>query len=415
MEEMHSILTCCGGCADPPPASDDADKNRAMYAQVVAGKILREQLFASRYVDVDSPSSAGGSVVAPPARSASARAAPIEQLEGLGTWAFDPLAASVVAATSVTPAVFAGVFAYAMEASGLTAALRLSRSSLRRFAIDVAQIYHDSYNPYHNMRHALHVFHSMHMLCMMPEIKAGIVDAHPEVAFAAYVAAFCHDIDHCGSTNRFLVATNNQKAIRYHDVSPQEKHHAFVATQLLEASGLLDTTSISDPDVICDDVVRIIVATNIAYHDTVLAAFYTDCPTRCMKLLLKCADLSHTFAPLSSHLRWVEMLQAEFFIQGDREKFHGLPVTAMFDRNSPCTMHSTQSSFFQMIAMPMFEKLFEAFPSSAEHIKPMLDRNRAHWQSMKYVKQLGALGERGSAPIAAHTDERDMCQRTHSH
>ena len=75
------------------------------------------------------------------------------------------------------------------------------------------------------------------------------------------------------------------------------------------------------------------------------------------------------------------MLQSEFFIQGDREKYHKFPVTAMFDRELPSTMATTQAQFFKIIAMPMFEILFGAFPSAIAPIHDNIERNCEYWQN----------------------------------
>jgi hypothetical protein len=38
---------------------------------------------------------------------------------------------------------------------------------------------------------------------------------------------------------------------------------------------------------------------------------------------------------LQVHKRWVQNLEEEFFQQGDAEKRHDLPVSALFDREKP--------------------------------------------------------------------------------
>ncbi len=47
----------------------------------------------------------------------------------------------------------------------------------------------------------------------------------------------------------------------------------------------------------------------------------------------QCADLGHTAAQLSVHLRWVACLEEEFFRQGDAERDAGLPISPLFDRS----------------------------------------------------------------------------------
>jgi len=44
--------------------------------------------------------------------------------------------------------------------------------------------------------------------------------------FAVTLAAVCHDVDHPGLTNAFLVAASDPIALRYNDKAVLESHHA---------------------------------------------------------------------------------------------------------------------------------------------------------------------------------------------
>ena len=55
-----------------------------------------------------------------------------------------------------------------------------------------------------------------------------------------------------------------------------------------------------------------------------------------LKMVLKCADVGHLALPWTSHLAWVERLEAEFFSQGDLEKSLDItPVSFLMDRAKP--------------------------------------------------------------------------------
>ena len=47
--------------------------------------------------------------------------------------------------------------------------------------------------------------------------------------FAVALAAVCHDVDHPGLTNAFLVAASDPIALRYNDKAVLESHHAATA------------------------------------------------------------------------------------------------------------------------------------------------------------------------------------------
>ena len=51
--------------------------------------------------------------------------------------------------------------------------------------------------------------------------------------FAFVVASLGHDLDHRGKSNSFEINTSSQLALRYHDISPLEQHHAAVLFKIL--------------------------------------------------------------------------------------------------------------------------------------------------------------------------------------
>merc|ERR1712032_690192 len=79
---------------------------------------------------------------------------------------------------------------------------------------------------------------------------------------------------------------------------------------------------------------------------------------------LRCADIGHLATDWPVHMRWVRRLEAEMFAQGDQEKALGLKVSFLMDRGKPGVSES-QLSFFNYVALPLFNVLAEAFPLTA--------------------------------------------------
>lgn len=62
---------------------------------------------------------------------------------------------------------------------------------------------------------------------------------------AGYLSAICHDLDHKGLNNDFLIKTSSPLAIQYNDLSPLENHHLAQSFRLLNRDdcGLLSHLS----------------------------------------------------------------------------------------------------------------------------------------------------------------------------
>jgi hypothetical protein len=93
------------------------------------------------------------------------------------------------------------------------------------------------------------------------------------------------------------------------------------------------------------------------------------------QMALKCADLSHMVDATSYHLKWVADLEQECFLQGDAEKRLGLPVTPLFDRTKP-GLTKSQVAFMEIVALPLFQALSEAFPDTQYLCDGVSDRAR---------------------------------------
>ena len=85
--------------------------------------------------------------------------------------------------------------------------------------------------PYHNFNHAILVFHGCFIL-LKRSTKLSALLAHDE-QFAFLVSALGHDLDHRGRNNHFEINSSSELAIRYHDVSPLEQHHAAILFTIL--------------------------------------------------------------------------------------------------------------------------------------------------------------------------------------
>ncbi|KAF5838514.1 hypothetical protein DUNSADRAFT_2712 [Dunaliella salina] len=104
-----------------------------------------------------------------------------------------------------------------------------------------------------------------------------------------------------------------------------------------------------------------------------------------LQIALKCADLGHIAEDLDVHIRWVKLLEEEFWRQGDQEKAANLPLSPLFDRTKP-GISKSQVGFFDVVALPLLQILVSAMPGAL----PMLtgaEHNYDHWKHKEQHKQ----------------------------
>ncbi|GAX80978.1 hypothetical protein CEUSTIGMA_g8413.t1 [Chlamydomonas eustigma] len=102
-------------------------------------------------------------------------------------------------------------------------------------------------------------------------------------------------------------------------------------------------------------------------------------------MALKCADLGHLTSEVSVHQKWVELLQEEMFLQGDKERALGMvPISPLMDRNKPGITHS-QTGFFSVVAQPLYAAFTSVFPD-AQPLMDGLNANNKFWQSKQLAE-----------------------------
>ena len=80
--------------------------------------------------------------------------------------------------------------------------------------------------------HAASVLHYAYHLTRSPGGMKSLDIVEEIMEAALYMAAICHDYDHPGVTNDFLIRTHDPLAIYYNDRSPLENHHAAGSFQV---------------------------------------------------------------------------------------------------------------------------------------------------------------------------------------
>jgi len=299
---------------------------------------------------------------------------------------------------------------------GLTSLFNLDCAKLEKFLLLIERGYPVS-NQYHNRAHGASVVHCMHCLLSHGGIATsasmalnGVEDPvrrQKLVTLAGLLAAVIHDYDHEGVNNDFLVKSSSERAIFYNDKSPNENHHVAAAWRVLQRPdcNFLENLTVKESRQVRGVVVDLVLATDMANHGELLKKFKAVASSAgsklseaadsgdlvpaspqdalvALQLALKCADLGHLSLPWSSHMRWVQRLEEEFFTQGDQEVKLGMPASFLMDREKQGAS-DTQVGFFDFVVLPLFRELIKAFSSA----QPMLSAVEANYQKWKDIDE----------------------------
>jgi len=264
--------------------------------------------------------------------------------------------------------------------------VNVSVEKLKKFILCVRSCMFE--NPYHNWFHACDVTQTVYSLAEI----GGITENLSEVEyFALIVSALCHDLEHPGVNNPFLVSSRSDLATLYNDRSVLENHHCCRAFQLMLHADIQLLSEFSNANYVA---FRAVVLNNILATDMARHGEYTTKLKRMvdpntppeerkldrqfeMEIIIKCADTSNVLKPFIVAKKWAMRVTDEFFLQGDKEKESGMPLTPMCDRTSQGRV-ALQKGFVDFVIGPYYKLVAAAFPSLNPAFALMWD-NREAW------------------------------------
>lgn len=264
---------------------------------------------------------------------------------------------------------------------------KMEDMKLVNFINSIEKGYHKS-NPYHNSIHGADVLQNMTYL-----LSTSFLDEQLPALWklACWCAAMIHDVDHPGVTNAFLIAAKSELAIRYNDKAVLENHHCcFAFTQLVkEENNFTCNLSVEEFKEFRKIVIDLVLATDLQQHFDLVGSLRTRMASKSinvnnnddlmlhLKLAIKVSDLGHCAKHVGIHQNWTGRIMEEFFMQGDREKAAGLPISAFMDRETTVKAKS-QRGFFDFLVQPLFSVWVDAVPDHM-HILELLKENRGRY------------------------------------
>lgn len=223
------------------------------------------------------------------------------------------------------------------------------------------------------------------------------------------LAGACHDFDHPGFSNLYLVETKDEIALRYNDQSVLENHHIASTFGILAERDCDIFKSLSHAQFkrVRKTMVNAVLATDMASHFNKLGRFKSqvlsesfvatneDNKTLCCEWLFHLADISNSSKPFEICERWTVLLFVEFFNQGDQERSRGFNVSMFMDRYTT-NIAQSQVGFIDFIMKPSYEAACILLPALNRN-KEALETNRGEWEKriLDYVpktemKKIGA-------------------------
>lgn len=276
--------------------------------------------------------------------------------------------------------------------------------------------YHST-NPYHNSVHAADVTQAMH--CFIQETKIRRHMTNLEI-LSSILAAVCHDLDHPGVNQSFLVATKNPLAGLYHNTSVLENHHWRFALCIFKESQLFDHFDKDTMDDMKEQLKHLILATDIARQNEYLRRFkemtssqefsMSHTPDRALvlQMALKCADLGNPCRPWMISRVWSNLICDEFYRMGQIERRLGVPLTPICQREKT-SIAGIQTGFFRFIVLPLLE-LWHGFLVSplSDLLMTNFDHNYRRWQRANRIVQ--QLRRRKSVACLEPTETGAECE-----
>ncbi|CAF0776929.1 unnamed protein product [Rotaria sordida] len=253
---------------------------------------------------------------------------------------------------------------------------RFDMECVIRFTLTVRKNYRNV--PYHNWSHAFSVAHAIYTVIKQTKHKFT-----PNQCIALFVACLCHDLDHRGKTNDYMVKSASTLASIY-STSTMERHHFNQTVTILqtESHNIFKHFSPKEYRQMLDDIRHCILATDLALFfenrpkfEHIIDNSQFDWNNKEHTQLMM--GLSMTAADLcSSFKQW----------EGDEEKRRGIQPQSLMDRSLAHELPKNQVNFIKSICIPCYSLIVRILPETM----PMLNGARSNlqrWQELADEQQ----------------------------
>lgn len=239
---------------------------------------------------------------------------------------------------------------------------------------------------YHNFLHGADVTQTVSLYLLNSKIEEMIQSNVIDI-ISLLTACLGHDLGHPGNNNNFHINSMDEIAIVYNDISVLENFHTANLFRISrkEECNIFEPFSSIEYKAFRKRIINCILATDMVSHakvvglirnkvtqlakeeneknikQTQLASSFEE-QQEYLDFLIHLADLGHNTKRFEISKQWVDLLNQEFWLQGDREKEMGLAVSYLCDRYTADTPKS-QVGFINAFIIPSFKVLTSLCPT----------------------------------------------------
>lgn len=285
--------------------------------------------------------------------------------------------------------------------------------------------------PYHNLLHALDVFHFLYIV-LTYSYSLKIFHFTEVDAIAVIMAGLLHDFGHNGFNNDFHVKAISGISVEYNNQSVTQNFHSMNASKIFlnPRLNILNKLNSMEFKLFRKRLIESILATDMAQHTRLISLIkgkfnfykiklgsntnllvnlgkpdYIDEQQELINFIVHISDFSNTTKPFKSASKWTYEMFLEFWNQGKYESLLGLEKSVLCDRVST-SIPTAQISFISGIAIPSFSLLLDAVPTLS-YLKANLKANLERWE---YLERKEAK-ENDSAEENDDSDEHSEDER----
>ena len=262
---------------------------------------------------------------------------------------------------------------------------------------------------YHNSLHGADVTQSLLVFFMNSNLEE-ICETTVLDLLGLMISAMGHDLGHPGTNNAYHINASTELGITYNDKSCLENFHSSYLFRILrkDENNILEKFSVQNYKTIRKRMISQILATDMVYHSEIVSLIRAkiravkdqerflflsgndktkfDEQQLLLNYLIHMADLCHNCKDFSISIVWIKLLSEEFWMQGDKEKEQGLPVSFLCDRNN-VDIPSSQIGFIRGFILSSFDCLVDMFPSLQFTIDNA-EKNIKQWTKYQSEKRL---------------------------